>query len=590
LTAITLAYALGITFGIVTITIGYLNLLSIVFAIMMISLGTEFGIHVIARYHEEFTRCKDLKEALHHTIVTTGRGNFTGAVTTAAAFYSTFFVHFKGLAELGFIAGTGVLVCMLAMNSLLPAFLLVIDRWRPPRHRAAPLRMTAFGVFARHPWPTLATAMVLLVVALPFFADRHFDSNLLDLQADGLSSVEYEKKVIENRGMKTWYAAYLTDRSGVRGLVERLSSEGYAGIIGGVESVLDYVPDDQDEKLRRIRAMAAQLGAEPAAAEGRAWPPVESAPDISRLRDALENLLDRLDTALSAAARRDGQASEFLVRLTDALDRLLGKLEEDPNGVRPYLGTLQVNAFAEVRSWLGKFLNLLDPRPLSLDDLDPTIVKRIHSPSTGDYLVYAYPVKDIWQPQNLAEFVQVTHEVSPEVTGLPEQIYQSTEIMKRGFFLAAIYSFVAVFVLIWLDFRSLLYTLLALLPVVLGIVGTIAVLPVFGMTLNLANFFSVPIIIGAGINGGVHMIHRYREDSRAHVVTGSTGTAVVLSALTNMTGFGMLLLAHHRGIVSLGGVMVLGAAGCLLASMVVLPAVLRLLQRRFLQKTAARHS
>ena len=119
-----------------------------------------------------------------------------------------------------------------------------------------------------------------------------------------------------------------------------------------------------------------------------------------------------------------------------------------------------------------------------------------------------------------------------------------------------------------------------MIPVLIGLLMTVELMPLFGMSFNLANFFAIPIIIGGGINGGVHMIHRFREDRSAAIVARSTGTAVVLSQLSNVLGFGMMLLAHHRGVASLGGMVVLGFSGCLFVSLAVLPAVLKLVEGR----------
>ena len=189
-------------------------------------------------------------------------------------------------------------------------------------------------------------------------------------------------------------------------------------------------------------------------------------------------------------------------------------------------------------------------------------------------------VKDIWQNENIEEFVGLTRAISKEVTGVPEQVYESTRIMKRGFTLAAIYSMIAVFFLVLLDFRSVLFSGLAMIPVVLGLLMTVQLMPLFDVSFNLANFFAIPIIIGGGINGGVHMIHRFQEERSSSVVARSTGTAIVLSQLSNILGFGMMLLAHHRGVASLGGLIVFGFSSCLFVSLVVLPAALKIVERR----------
>jgi hypothetical protein len=222
---------------------------------------------------------------------------------------------------------------------------------------------------------------------------------------------------------------------------------------------------------------------------------------------------------------------------------------------------------------------LLDPQPLALESWDPLVRARLRSGS-GKLIAYVYPGRDIWQERTLAEFSDLTRSVDPRVTGVPEQVYQSTRIMERGFRLAVLYSLVVVAALVWLDFRSILWTALALAPILFGVAAGTAAMSLFGLAFNLANFFGVPIVIGTGINAGVHFIHRYREQRSPEVLASSAGASVVLSEATTALGFATLMLAHHRGLWSLGALMALFCGACLLGSIVVVPAVLRLAHER----------
>lgn len=579
LIAVALVLSIALTFGFATITVGHLNLLSLVFAIMLVSLGTEFGVHIIARYQEELAGGRDIEGAVTSSLLTAGKGNITGATTTAAAFYTTLFVNFTGLSELGFIAGSGVLVCMVTMNTFLPALLVLTDRWSLPRGKLAPLRVAPLFVGARAPIATLVISVTLLVAGFPLVRNVFFNSNLLDLQAEGLPSVEFEKLIIDKSEESTWYAAYLTrSLEEVRRIVTELEQQENADVIGRVESVFDYVPEDQAEKIALISSIGAKLGA-PDFGQSPSWPPIATV-DATRLRVTLEDLLERLDGFLSGTILGDGEGTEELESLTDSLDLLIESFDKDPRQAEAKLNAWQNAWISWLRGSARDLFTLLDPLPVNLGVLDPFIRDRVVSPRTGSYLVYAYPAADIWEENSMERFITATRAVSAEVTGVPEQVFESTRIMKRGFLLAAIYSMIAVFVLILFDVRNLLFTTLAMIPVLIGLLMTVELMPLFGMSFNLANFFAIPIIIGGGINGGVHMIHRFREDRSAAIVARSTGTAVVLSQLSNVLGFGMMLLAHHRGVASLGGMVVLGFSGCLFVSLAVLPAVLKLVEGR----------
>ncbi len=582
LAALTLVVGVCITFGVVTVTVGHLNLLTMVFAVMLVAMGMEFGIHVIARYQEELLATGSVDGAIRNALLTAGKGNVTGATTTAAAFYTTLFIDFRGLAELGFIAGTGLLLCMIAMNTLLPALIAVTERRRSHSVIRPPVRLGFLGVLASRPAWTLPAFVISVLVGLPFLRGVRFDANLLELQAVGLPSVQYEKLILQSPGIKTWFAAYVVESiDDVRRLTEELTDERYENVIGKVESLLDYVPDDQMTKIELVRRLASRLGA---GIDGDGAPFAEltrrlDTLDLDRLRDALERLLSRLESYLSGTLRVDGKGARTLEDLTDRLDRLIEKIDDSQELARERLIAFQVAWGRQLESAHRALTPLLDPVPVSVEDLDPIIKQRVISKS-GKYLVLAYPKKDIWKGENMAEFIHAIREVDEEVTGVPVQVYESTRLMRRGFVIAALYSLVAVFLLILLDFRSILFTVLAMVPVLLALCWVAEVMPVLGISFNLANFFSIPILIGEGINGGVHIIHRFREDRSARVATRSTGTAVTLSYLNTLVGFGMLLLAHHRGLASLGMMMVLGSAASLVSSTLVLPAILKLVEGR----------
>lgn len=588
LTGLALVIALGITFGLITLTVGHLNLLSSVFAVMLVSLGTDFGVHVIARYQEELATGIGVEQALIRAQVAAGKANLTGATTTAAAFYTTLLIDFQGLAELGFIAGTGVLVCMVVMNTVLPALLRVTDGRVDGQSVRAPIRLRLLLPVCRHPGQVLPLVLALLVLGGGGLAAVRFDSNLLALQAEDLDSVRYEKLITENEGIKTWYATYLaSDLEEVHELVRRLRDPAHADVISKVESVLDYVPPDQEARRARVGELKRLLAGE----DGRLrLAPLPAALSLDDLVASLEGLLDRLEGLLSGALRRGIAEAAVLERPLERVDDLLERIEEMPDVARERLRAFEVRSHERLDGLLTGLARLLEPGTIELEDLDPFLRHRLRSPTSGRYLVYAYPARDIWVEEDMEAFIRTTESIDPEVTGVPAQVYHSTRIMKRGFILAAVYALVAVLVLVWIDFRRPLDCLLALVPVGVGMILTLSLMPRLGLAFNLANFFAVPIIIGTGINGGVHLIHRFRERRQERLQSGdglvpglaisSTGTSVVLSELTTITALGMLMIAEHRGLASLGGLLVLGCLSCLLASLLVLLPLLALLDDR----------
>ena len=215
----------------------------------------------------------------------------------------------------------------------------------------------------------------------------------------------------------------------------------------------------------------------------------------------------------------------------------------------------------------------------------------------GSWLLLVYPDADeqqrsILAPDRLGPFVESMRAAlagtGVEVIGPPVQIYESSELIKKAYILAACYAIAAILVLLLLDFRRLADALCAMTPVAFGFIGAFGLMGLFGVPLNFANMIILPIIFGIGVNAGVHMVHRWRAEpfGRPAGLSGATGRGITLTMLTTMIGFGCLVLAQHRGIRSLGFVMVIGLGVTLLACYTVLPAALRWRTRAVAQAVA----
>jgi hypothetical protein len=203
--------------------------------------------------------------------------------------------------------------------------------------------------------------------------------------------------------------------------------------------------------------------------------------------------------------------------------------------------------------------------------LPEAIAPRLVSPN-GAFLVRFIPREDAWEEEPLARFVEAVRAVDPRVTGVPITQLESIRDMRQAFIDSSIWALVAVTVIAAISFRAVWPALLATATVVAGVAMTLALLPLFGSHLNLANFFAIPMLIGLGIDSAIHIIHRSRSDPSN---AGPTLRAVAFTALTTAIGFGALVFAEHRGMQSLGLAMAIGSLACMYAACVVLPLFLR---------------
>lgn len=565
------------TYGFLTLAIGSLNLLSLVFTIILIGLGGDFGIHLLARHLEARARGLLPADAVREAMVTTGPGNLIAAGTSAAAFFSSLLVDFQGLAELGLIAGAGVLLCVLSMLTTLPAALLALEpadaKVRPP---------VSYGFLGRLDRLGRPLALVgVAVTALLVVPARHLrlDTALLDLHDPTLESVRWERRLSHESAWSSWFAVFLApDLEAARALTARLQAR--PETFARVEGPLDLLPPPGRQAA--LEALAADLGPlDPAATRPLGETDEATAADRARLAGTtreLEGLLARLTTA----ARGGGAAAEEVAAveaLTARAGRLAAALERpapaDDAGWRA-LSAWQAALLDGLKDVLGA---LARPGALTLDVVPPEVRERLVG-KDGQLALMAYPRADLWDPANLAAFHEEITAIDPTVTGVPVMVHRSVEVMRQGFVVALGYAVVVVVVLVLLDVRSPLLAALALLPTVLSLVWAAGLAVLCDVHLNLANFYAVPILVGIGVDSGVHLVHRWREAPRDNPAAGPTGAAVSLTSGTTLIGFGSLVFAAHEGLASFGAFLAIGTACGLVASLVFLPPALVALGRR----------
>jgi hypothetical protein len=232
----------------------------------------------------------------------------------------------------------------------------------------------------------------------------------------------------------------------------------------------------------------------------------------------------------------------------------------------------------DVHDTFAALQNQDDSAPLRVRDLPESLRDRFVG-VTGKYLLMVYPKKDVWQRDNQKELIDQVAKIYPEVTGTPVQLYHYTELLKQSYEQAARYSLAAIVVLVLFHFRSPLCLALTLVPVGVGFLWLGGLMGWLGVQLNPANIMTMPLVIGIGVTNGIHILNRFAEEQTPNILAHSTGKAVLVSGLTAIAGFGSLILGKHQGLKSLGCVMSVGLATCMVAGLTFLPALLNLLTR-----------
>jgi hopanoid biosynthesis associated RND transporter like protein HpnN len=573
------------TMAFATATIGHLNVLTITFVPILIGLAIDYGVHLISRYEEELRHGQSEEAALIKGMVFTGQGIFTGAFTTAGAFLAMGFTNFKGIQEMGIICGGGLLICLIPMISLLPVLLLrgrqnVMDHVQgDPADRRARIE----NLWLQRPFVTIAVTGVLSILAATQIGKVYFDYNLLHMQSAGLPAVEFEKKLIyanaessaTNQNAKSvLYAAVIaTNLQQAVQLQQQLTN---LPAVAGVESITRFLSEDQSRKLGIVRDIKADLESV------QFQSPDRSLVNRDELSVSLYVLYGLLGAATREIEKEEPELARQLTSLHEAIERLrVDMLAGTPDVAQRNLRRLtafQQALFDDIHGTFAALKAQDESSPLRVEDL-PAALRNRFVGVTGKYLLMVTPRKDVWDRRNQQELLQQLRKVDRDVTGTPVQLYEYTNLLKSSYEEAAQYSLIAIIILVLVHFRSLLSVVLALVPVALGSLWLGGIMGYFGIPLNPANIMTLPLVIGIGVTNGIHILNRFAEEQTPSILARSTGKAVLVSGLTTIAGFGSLVLGKHQGIQSLGYVMSIGLATCMVSGLTFLPAILNLMVR-----------
>lgn len=540
------------TIGLVTLTVGHLNLLNLVFPIILVGLGIDFGIHFVFRYEHERSKSNNQAEALQKSLTLTGPAIIMGGITSAGAFLMAVFTDFLGLQELGFVAGMGIVLCLIAELVTLPALLRLFDLQQSAL--LPPARVYQYlAQIPRHKIPALICLAVITAALLPSLRHTSFEHNLLKLQNPHLESVQWEQRFIEETGQSTWQAVMLRDSlAGLEELNEKIRG---INSFGHTYSLLDFVGAGPQKRRSQLQEVLGHFKA-----------PDQAEP--SYLKPALAELITRL-TSLQGRAFEHGEieATEKIDTLLDDLNAIL--VNYSPNYEQEVFSAyyqLSLNSYRALETFLSQ-------HPPTLNDL-PELLRSHLISTSGKFAYYIEPAHDIWDPKHREQFVKDLYATDPQVTGAPIQVYESAHRMQQGFYLIGWLTTCFVFILIAIDLRSIRYALLALSPVIMGLTWLLGLMGLLNIKINLGNFFALPILIGIGIDHGVHILHRFRELKDISMALVETSPPIIVSSLTTIFGFGSLWYVQHPGLQSFGVIMAMGSLTCLISTLLLIPVLL----------------
>lgn len=548
------------TVGLVTWIYGKVNLLTVTFTVILTGLGIDYGIHFLIRFLLRVKAGQNHLEALSEVSRLTSPAIMLGAITSAVAFSTSVFTDFAGLQQLGVIVGIGIILCALSQLLVFPALLKVFFRDHL-KHKSY-LRHAWLTVTVKQliRWPSLVLGILVLlsILCLPSLKQIHINHNLLSLQDQKLESVRYEKIIQKHSEFSTWFLAWQTrdleELKDIKNKIDQLPG------VSRTESLLDYLPPQQDKRVFRITNLATGI--------------LKKNPEIRQSEPGKGlALLENEFMKLANQAFSQGMADEF-----EELSELAADLAELKNHSQQQEAQSEHSPFHRNLAQVQKYFKMmLKPSLMETVDLPELLRQRLQGPS-GAYSLTIFPRHDLWQWKNLENFITEVRQVIPDVTGAPVTTYESALRLNQGFILVGILTLVIVTLMIAFYFKSLGQTLLVLATLATSLVWLGATMAWLKIDINLANFFALPVLIGSGVDHAIHILHDARHKNSLHELLDDTVPAVFLSCLTTIFSFGTLIFVHHKGLASFGLVLTLGTTFIMLASVIGLTAWVKIRQ------------
>ncbi|WP_087724257.1 MMPL family transporter [Pandoraea sp. PE-S2T-3] len=559
---ITLLAGLAITFALGLMMVGALNMISVAFAVLFVGIGVDFGIQFGVRYREERHRLGNDEGALQGALAGAGKAIAMplslAAAATAASFFSFLPTDYRGVSELGLIAGVGILcVAFPSAITLLPALISVFK----PSGEASPPGFRSLGrvddFTDKYRNPLLYGTLALVIAGLPLLAHLHFDFNPLHLKDPHTESMATlldlanspEAGVNDVQLLAANLDAADAEAAKLRAVPE----------IGRVVTLTTFMPAEQPQKLALIGAAATSLL--PTLSQ-TPLPPVADAARVSSLKTAAGQLED-------AALDHPGEGAKEAQRLAAALRKLAaGDAALRDRADRAIAGPLKLA--------LGQLREALQPQTVTRESLPKDIVAQWVA-ADGRALVNISPrVAKGADPSDdamLRKFSAAVLATTPDAVGGPISILRSADTIIRSFIEAGIWALLSITVLLWLALRNFGDVLRTLVPLLVSAAVTLEITVLIGLPLNFANIIALPLLLGVGVAFKIYYVIAWRH-GQTRLLASSLTQAVVLSAATTGIAFGSLWLSHHPGTSSMGKLLALSLVCTLIGAVFFQPVLM----------------
>ena len=550
---VNLFIGLALTAGLGLLMVGTLNLISVYFAVLFVGIGVDFGIQYSVRYRAERHELDDLKGAVLQAGKYVGAPLTLAAGATAAGFLSFLPTDYRGVSELGLIAGFGMLIAFATSITILPALIRLLNPPGEPDQLGFSLLAPVDRFLERQRIPIIAGTAIVVIAGLPLLYWLHFDFNPINLRDPNSESIatylDLNRDPATNTNAIEIMAPSLSDAGVIAGRLSKLPE------VSRVMTLASFIPDLQPEKLQLISDAAKKLAG--AFDLKNALTSPTDAENVEALKEGADRLIE-------AAGDQNGPGASAAKRLSAALTSVAGANQE--------LRAKAEDAFIQpLKTALGGLQASLQAQPVTQKSLPPGLVRDWTTPD-GRARVEVAPKGDPSDNVATRQFARAVLAVEPNATEGPISILEAGHTIVRAFIVAGLWALLSIGILLWLVLRRIGDVLLTLVPLILAGVVTLEICVVIGLPLNFANIIALPLLLGVGVAFKIYYIMAWRE-GQTNLLQTSLTRAVFFSALTTATAFGSLWFSSHPGTASMGKLLALSLM-CTLAAAVLFQPVL----------------
>lgn len=562
-TLITLIMGLLLTAGFATLAVGHLNIISVAFAVLYIGLGVDYATHLCLRYRECRAAGMTNESAITESINSIGFSLFLCALTTAIGFLGFIPTDYSGVSELGIISSAGMFIGLVLSLSIVPALLQIMPLGQTAPFKSSQLSSAIAHFPFRHATSIRVISILLAITSAAILTQSEFDPSTFNLRDPSRESASTFMELLTSRNESPYslitLAGSLSEAEQRAETLQRLPS------VHEAVTLSSFVADDQEQKLDSIEELDMILG-EQLRQFGKPLLPNDQRDAVIRFAETLQTeieessanvplpVLESLHARLVAYIAFAGQQTE-----PEAEYRAL---EQNILGLLPY--TMQ------------RLSTSLTAQAYDLADLPPYISDHWRS-KTGLYKIMITPEKDLNIASHRKTFVDEVQNIDNSVSGLPVIDKASSDAIIQSFVEAFAWAFSAIVVLMLIITKKIRDTLLLVGSLLLVTLLTGAANVLLNNPFNFANIIALPLLMGMGVDSGIHVLHRLhsRWSNGVDLLQSSTARGVLFSSLTTLCSFSSLAFTPHRGTASMGLLLSIGIFFTILCTLIVLPAFSR---------------